>query len=114
LNAPLNAGTSGEIFPIVDPRAADSDIAVQGFSYGNTTTMSGTTVDGVVSGTGASTSDTTSRLPMPVRWFYVLQDGTMTAPGGTTSATWSSGAFHDWRVSHGNECHCGTGRFLDR
>ena len=44
---------SSTIFPIVDPRAADSDIAVQGFSFGKQTTMSNVSVDNVVT-TGTS------------------------------------------------------------
>ena len=85
LNAPLSVGGS-TVFPIVDPRAAD--LGVEGFSY------SSGSVDGVVAtgtGLGKYATDTTSRLPMPVQWIYVLRDGSMTAPtsGGSNSATFS-------------------------
>ena len=102
LNAPLfvvNPAISGttEVFPIADPRAEDPDIAVSGFSY--STSMpgptSGPTIDGIVTSGTTYSSDTSSRLPMPVAWIYVLKDGTLTVPppppGGVSSgASWSS------------------------
>ena len=87
LNAPINvvspgSGGSSMVFPIVDPRAADSDIAVQGFSFTNKTVISNTQVDLVnTSGTnGTFAQDNQSRIPMPVRWIYILKDGTLTVP----------------------------------
>jgi uncharacterized protein (TIGR02600 family) len=64
------------IFPIADPAAIGS---VEGF---NATT----TVNGTVLGNG-----TDRRLPMPVKWIYVLRDGQMTAPssGNATQVTFS-------------------------
>jgi hypothetical protein len=56
LNEPVN-GT----YPILDPAAEGS---VEGFSY-------------------AAQTDTTNPLPMPVKWLYVLKDGTITV--GTSS-----------------------------
>ena len=110
LNAPLfvtnpattNPATSGttEVFPIADPRAADADISVAGFNFSNLMPgSSGGTIDGIVTSgtTGLYANDTTSRLPMPVAWIYVLKDGTLTVPtppsngvslSGTTS--WSN------------------------
>ena len=51
-------------FPILDPRAFG---IVEGFSIN-----SSSTVAGIVSAT-----DVSARLPMPVQWLYVLQDGTV-------------------------------------
>jgi hypothetical protein len=58
LNEPVN-GT----YPIIDPAAQGS---VEGFSY-------------------TSQSDTTNPLPMPVKWLYVLKDGSVTV--GTKTGT---------------------------
>ena len=107
LNAPLMAYDSDPSvmatvprFPIVDPRAyADSTLkativpsattygdawknnGVEGFLYDV-----GVQMDGMV-GPGAGSADK-QRLPMPVKWIYVLQDGTLTAPtGGSTGTT---------------------------
>ena len=67
LNAPIivgNASTSGTatIFPIVDPRAADSDMAVQGFSFSTTAPSGFGSVPGVVTTgtTGTYATDKTS------------------------------------------------------
>ena len=43
-------------------------------------------------------ADSSARLPMPVRWMYILRDGTMTVPDGpgtptstkNTTATWGT------------------------
>ena|GEM_PF-584686 len=63
LNAP-SSRDNAVFYPIVDPRAT---FDVEGFGY-----------DKSVSGTVAAESrtDANARLPMPVRWLYVLQDGT--------------------------------------
>ena len=53
------------VFPIADPAAIG---AVEGFSANSS-------VAGTVLGNA-----TTRRLPMPVKWIYVLRDGQMTAP----------------------------------
>ena len=109
LNAPLikQVSTGGAtpttttIFPIVDPRAGD--LSVGGFSYVRNldAPMSSRVVDGITSYAGGVTNyskDSGTRLAMPVRWMYVLKDGTMTVPDGTnvpasktpvTSAAWS-------------------------
>ncbi len=85
LNAPvveeIPGGQTALHFPIIDPRAANGasyntslgitgtgDVA--GFAY-TSRTSSGTTVPGVVSG------GDNARLPMPVRWLYMLGDGTI-------------------------------------
>ena len=104
LNAPLlkqvsigsAAPTTTVIFPILDPRAYD--LGVEGFSYTNQLDAPiGTTVDGVGHVSLNFAKDSAVRLPMPVRWMYVLKDGTMTVPDNTTvpgsgtvtSAAWS-------------------------
>jgi uncharacterized protein (TIGR02600 family) len=67
LNEPVNG-----IYPILDPAAEGS---VEGFSY-------------------AAQSDTSNPLPMPVRWLYVLKDGTIAvgSPTGTGTAMTITGA----------------------
>jgi uncharacterized protein (TIGR02600 family) len=75
LNAPILSGNN-TIFPILDPRAAatltGNHSLVEGFSY----------VASALSGAQAptSTSDATARVPMPVRWIYVLKDGRFSTP----------------------------------
>ncbi len=86
LNAPLTTGPGAPIFPILDPRAAD--LGVEGFA--NNATSS--TLDGTIATTGTFGSDSGSRLPMPVRWMYVLRDGTMTVPDTPTASGLSSTA----------------------
>ena len=100
LNAPLlktNAsGATTPVFPIVDPRAAD--LKVEGFSWA----LPSAGLDGLTDPTKLTTydGDADKRVPMPVRWLYVLADGTLTAPDGpsvftatvNTIATWSSSA----------------------
>ena len=108
LNAPLVTSSGTTIFPIVDPRAAD--LGVEGFASsatsatldGTITAAGQTAASGTVGNTGAPNSysaDSQARLPMPVRWMYVLRDGTMTVPDGpavptnstkSLSATWSN------------------------
>lgn len=83
LNAPV-AGRAGTIvFPIVDPRAAAEVLGgvplVEGFSYDSA---------GVAGATQPrNATDTEARLPMPVRWIYVLRDGTLTVPLGGSGGT---------------------------
>ena len=95
LNSPITSGNA-TVFPIVDPRAADSDIAVGGFSFANSMPGASGTIDGINTSGTANTyaNDTTSRLPMPVAWMYVLRNGSLTTPdtGSGNSAQWSSSA----------------------
>ena len=104
LNAPLlKVTTSGTtttttpIFPIVDPRAVD--LSVNGFSISATST----TLDGVKPASGVltnlNTTDAAARLPMPVRWLYVLADGTLTAPDGPTVPTSTLNNIATWSTS---------------
>ncbi len=76
---PANASTfiATPVFPIADPAVVDTDPtvdvsagAVEGFSAATT-----------VPGTSISTA-ATRRLPMPVKWIYVLRDGKLAAPSG--------------------------------
>ena len=84
LNTPVlvsdtnDAATAYPVFPIIDPRAAGTgkNSPVEGFSY--TEKIAAGNVAGVVK-VGTNT-DKAARLPMPVKWLYVLKDGTLTAP----------------------------------
>jgi hypothetical protein len=72
LNVPSFTNTDGLQFPIVDPRNMSLDPAhnVEGFSYGD-----------FPGGRGPAANPDDQRLPMPVRWIYVLQDGTLAVVG---------------------------------
>ena len=93
--SPNNPSASTIVFPILDPRAfVSSDLNpngqisprlpdVEGFTYMPVTAM------GVVSAQNAA--DPNARLPMPVKWIYVLQDGSLgsaSAAGSGTSVNW--------------------------
>jgi len=86
--------TAYPVFPIIDPRAMGkgSNSPVEGFSY--TEKVGAGNVAGVV--TPSSSSDNAARLPMPVKWLYVLKDGTLTAPTdydtSKQAATWTGAA----------------------
>ena len=85
LQDPLSPTVKVPHFPVIDPRAtprtADPGEYVQGFSYET----------GKVNQTVA-TGDDGDRLPMPVKWIYMLQDGTLTAPdaGSGVKAEWTA------------------------
>ena len=64
LNAPANG-----VFPILDATAATA-LGVQGFSLNC-----------------PPTTGTTNPAPMPVKWLYVLEDGSLHAPDSTSSGT---------------------------
>ena len=97
LNTPVlvsdtsNPQLSYPVFPIIDPRAmgSGSGSPVEGFSYTNK--IGASNVAGVV--IPSTNTDNAARLPMPVRWLYVLKDGTLTAPTGydtaKKTATWT-------------------------
>lgn len=86
----LSGGTTAVFFPIIDPRAAYTGtnpstsqqlVAVEGFSYDNKTpviTGGGGSVNytEVVRAEDAAGNPDRLRLPMPVEWIYILQDGT--------------------------------------
>ena len=74
LNSPVRVGSTW-IYPILDPAALD---VVEGFSA-NSTNIAKNTIAG-----------NPAQIPMPVRWLYVLQDGTLQAmdsSGKVTSAS---------------------------
>lgn len=82
-----SGATQSVYFPIIDPRAAFTGtgasgqqlVAVEGFSYTNQTpTIGGSSVtyNEVVLPSQAAGNPNRLRLPMPVEWIYVLQDGT--------------------------------------
>jgi uncharacterized protein (TIGR02600 family) len=81
LNEPI-IRDSGEVsFPVIDPRAMDSAVPAypasktpEGFRYTNKLAVSETSVSGVRLPGAGSPED--QRLPMPVRWIYVLANGT--------------------------------------
>jgi uncharacterized protein (TIGR02600 family) len=85
----LSAGSAQAIyFPIIDPRAAytgnggtggQSMVAVEGFSYSNQAPGIGgasVTYNQVIAPSASSADPSQLRLPMPVEWIYILQDGT--------------------------------------
>ena len=81
LNAPVSVtinGTDTVQFPIIDPAVISS---VSGFSANSTTGLT------VVTG-----NTTARRLPMPVRWLYVTQNGSIIAASGIGNTTTISAA----------------------
>ncbi|MDB6070382.1 MAG: Verru Chthon cassette protein, partial [Verrucomicrobiales bacterium] len=81
LNEPAMDAKGRAVFPIADPRLAGPDGA-EGFSILPAKAPDGTTRDTVK-------QEADRRLPMPVRWIYLLQDGTpgvLDAAGRFTSA----------------------------
>lgn len=83
LNAPQTS-TQGLQFPILDPRAMSNQggLPVEGFKYSAETAPAGTVASPDV--------PDAMRLPMPVRWLYQLEDGTLgtlNADGRFTATT---------------------------
>ncbi len=79
LNSPLYSQRQSELyFPIVDPRAQQSTNQsspsnVEGFSYVSTSS-NGDQIHGIrLPGSDSNTQ----RVPMPVQWLYLLDDGTI-------------------------------------
>lgn len=89
----LTQGRQALYFPIIDPRAAFTGTnpatgtpltAVEGFTYSKSTpaVVGGggpVTYQEVVMPTEAGADPSKMRLPMPVEWLYILQDGTIGA-----------------------------------
>lgn len=88
LNEPVvrlgqEAGTTAVYFPVIDPRAnwnyqgsqSSAGDQIEGFSYAETTPRGISYADDVVLPSEASGNPSRLRLPMPVEWMYVLQDG---------------------------------------
>lgn len=85
-------------YPILDPLGLynpSAQTGIEGFSiqdakgFGAATWTPNATYN---PSTSTDPAKTGNPAPMPVRWLYVLRDGTLTAPdpNGTTTATWSS------------------------
>ena len=86
-------GNTEVYFPVLDPRAAfdmeplsGSVQPAEGFFYETTTALTGRAIGGqgtggstpaVVKPQGTSTSPDNLRLAMPVKWLYMLKDGTL-------------------------------------
>lgn len=95
LNSPAYKTTAADpsnpkpVFPIIDPRARTTaaGTSIEGFDYG---AIAGADVvpNGMIT---PGDSPDKQRLPMPVRWLYVLQDGAITAPTDISNgaATWN-------------------------
>ena len=87
LNAPVvTTGTDGPdlLYPIMDPRAkgVGADPGVEGFSITAPPDFSTTDPAGPLN----------NEAPMPVRWLYMLKDGSITVPSsGETTANWGGG-----------------------
>lgn len=83
LNAPVKASTGKFVFPILDPRAAtvinSGQSLVEGFTF-DVAEMEGAVLP-------KSESDASARVPMPVRWIYVLNDGQLATPSQGTGGT---------------------------
>ena len=85
-------------YPILDPLGQyvpNDQTGIEGFSIQNAKGFGAATWKPDASYNPSVSSDpkkTGNPAPMPVRWLYVLRDGTLTAPdpGGTTTATWTS------------------------
>ncbi len=96
LNEPAVRATAGAVgsaavtkvfFPIVDPRSfttndpAKAKFSVEGFSYDTKPAYSSSAslddIDGIITPTIAKDKPDNQRLPMPVAWLYILQDGTL-------------------------------------
>lgn len=83
VRAGLASGTAAIYFPVIDPRAAwnytgdqtSAGTQVEGFSYADKTSNGISYADAVVRPDEASGNPARLRLPMPVEWMYVLQDG---------------------------------------
>ncbi|WP_162274648.1 Verru_Chthon cassette protein A [Verrucomicrobium sp. GAS474] len=74
LNAPVQT-SNGKVYPILDGSVGSNGLKPEGFSLG--------TVPGASSW---------QPIPMPVRWLYVLQDGTMVAATGSGKSATVAGA----------------------
>lgn len=80
LNEPTIRENGDLSFPIIDPRAMDSINPVypvsqtpEGFRYSDKLAVSDATISGV---RPPGTTPEDQRLPMPVRWIYILANGT--------------------------------------
>jgi uncharacterized protein (TIGR02600 family) len=79
LNMPISSSNSSSVlhYPIVDPAAADPNSGVEGFSLINAPGYS----------KSKPAAPANNPAPMPVKWIYLLRDGTMTAPDSYSTTT---------------------------
>ncbi len=84
INTPVTVNNT-KVFPIINPAAMDKDAngmpGVEGFKFGS--------APGATAPPGATDFQP---LPMPVRWLYILKDGTVVVPTSSGSAAAVSGA----------------------
>lgn len=91
-------GATATYYPIVDPSAATAGptgAAVEGFTY-TSRSPKGQNLPGVTFGSGGGAGGgaggaAAAALPMPVKWLYVLKDGsvgTVTQAPGASTASW--------------------------
>ncbi len=66
LNAPVQTPNGTNVYPIVDPGATNTVTGPSGFSV-----------------TSAPNATPNQPIPMPIRWLYVLEDGSLVAPSGS-------------------------------
>lgn len=96
LNEPVLTPSSGSAvrlrFPIVDPRAKSTNSfrSAEGFDYDERRGPAGVV--------GPGRGEDAQRLPMPVRWVYQLEDGTL----GTVSRTGQFRGFNGSSATRGN------------
>jgi len=91
LNTPVKNFEGIDLYPILDPSSLtlDPSLRPQGFN------ITGAPVDATTP-TGASSN----QAPMPVKWLYVLKDGSLTSPtGGAEAAPNGRGATATWAGS---------------
>jgi len=112
LNSPVASGTS-MIFPILDGNGIQkltktASMTTTGTYLGYSAVpakgpdIAGFSIDPnspvlKYSGTAAPLSGTNTPVPMPVKWLYVLKDGSLTAPTGVDS----TGKIANWTTSTG-------------
>ncbi|GAB4167658.1 MAG: hypothetical protein Fur0032_05750 [Terrimicrobiaceae bacterium] len=103
LNAPAVGLAGDRVYPIVTPpRDTNSGSTVVDVTAGIPTDNPSTSQQEGVQGFrvssspgfvgGGNISATNNPVPMPVRWLYVLQDGSIVTPGGTASVVTVPGA----------------------
>ncbi len=84
LNIPVNDASNNPVFPVIDPRAmatvSGSTSLVEGFSYGKES------ANPAPAGTNSTGDPQAWRLPMPVRWLYMLKDGQFAIPSAGSGA----------------------------
>ena len=102
LNAPASNAAGGLTYPIVTPPSdTRSGSNATDSSYGVSTDDPATTTQEGVQGfsitsspgyTAGTASPTNNPAPMPVKWLYVLQDGSFVSPTGTATNVTVAGA----------------------